>query len=86
MGNINFGTHLSVSLSEKKYFMLLTSYPTNLIAHNYILQYVYSDNKFVLIFLKFTTSCRPAKPKMFLFCPVYKTFADPSCRGLHESL
>jgi len=74
--------------------MPLTNYPTNLIAHNYILQYVYSDNKFVQGFffrdlvytLDFTTSCRPAKPKMFIFCPVYKKFADACCRGLRESL
>jgi hypothetical protein len=48
MGNTNADAQLSVVLSEKKKdFLLLTNYPTNLIAHNYILQYVYSDNKFV---------------------------------------
>jgi len=51
MGNTNFDTYLSISLSEKKEFMLLTNYPTNLIAHNYILQYVYSDNKLCRFFL-----------------------------------
>jgi hypothetical protein len=47
MGNTNFDTQIKCNFVWKKDFMLLTNYPTNLIAHNYILQYVYSDNKFV---------------------------------------
>jgi hypothetical protein len=73
--------------------MLLTNYTTNLIAHNYILQCVYSDNKFVQIFfvvilyipLILPRSVGPRSLKCFIFCPIYKKFADVCCRGLRES-
>jgi len=74
--------------------MLLTNYPANLIAHNYILQYVYSDNKFVqisfvvILYIPLIVP-RPLSTrsqKCLFSVPSNKKFADPCCRGLRESL
>jgi hypothetical protein len=92
MGNTNFDTQLSVILCEKKgFFSLITPQIGLLIIIFYstciltisLCSFFCRD---VVYTFDYTTYFWLAKPKVFIFWPVYKKLADFCCRGLGDIL